>query len=237
MGKIKTVLFDLDGTLLPMNQDKFVQCYFGKLYEKVKPYGYEKELFIGGIWRSTGAMLKNDGTRTNEEVFWSAFTKICGERILSEKFLFDEFYLNDFPSVSVSCGHDPNARVVIDLLKEKGVRTVLATNPIFPAVATENRIKWAGLSPDDFEYYTTYENSTWCKPNAQYYLEILNKIGADPKDCLMVGNDVSDDMPARELGMDVFLLTDCLINADNRDISEFRHGGFAELIAYLNEVC
>ena len=36
-------------------------------------------------------------------------------------------------------------------MKEKGLRTVLATNPIFPNVATVARTRWAGLSVDDFD--------------------------------------------------------------------------------------
>jgi len=50
----------------------------------------------------------------------------------------------------------------------------------------------------------------------------------------MVGNDVGDDMVTRELGMNVFLLTDCLINKKDVDINQYPHGGFAELIEYIN---
>ena len=110
---------------------------------------------------------------------------------------------------------------------------MLATNPLFPAIATESRIRWAGLNKDDFELYTTYENSCFCKPNLDYYREILSRLGLQPEECLMVGNDVGDDMVARELGMQVFLLTDCLINKTNADLSQYPHGGFDELMAYI----
>lgn len=49
---------------------------------------------------------------------------------------------------------------------------MLATNPIFPKVATESRIRWAGLQPEDFELYTTYEKTCHCKPNPAYYTDI-----------------------------------------------------------------
>ena len=111
---------------------------------------------------------------------------------------------------------------------------MLATNPIFPAVATENRIRWAGLTPADFELYTTYENSCHCKPNPDYYRDILTQIGADPAECLMVGNDAVEDVAAGQLGMKVFLLTDCLINKDGKDISAYPQGSFDELIAYID---
>ena len=40
---IKTVLFDLDGTLLPMDQDNFVKAYFKNLAIKLAPHGYDPQ--------------------------------------------------------------------------------------------------------------------------------------------------------------------------------------------------
>jgi len=113
---------------------------------------------------------------------------------------------------------------------------VLATNPLFPSVATKNRIRWAGLDPEDFEYFTTFENSHYCKPNLDYYREIMDKLYLKPEECLMVGNDTQEDMVAEQLGMKVFLLTDCLINKAGEDISQYPHGSFTQLDAYLKEL-
>ena len=52
----------------------------------------------------------------------------------------------------------------------------------------------------------------------------------------MVGNDVQEDMVAKTLGMSVFLLTDCLINKEEKDISVYPHGGFEELREYLQKM-
>ena len=147
---------------------------------------------------------------------------------------FDDFYKTEFQKAQSVCGFHPMAAEVVHLLQEKGIRVVLATNPIFPAIATESRIRWAGLTPADFELYTTYENIGFCKPNPEYYKEILKRIELKPEECLMVGNDVTEDMVAKTLGMDVFLLTDCMINKENADISEYKQGGFAELAEFLN---
>ena len=114
-----------------------------------------------------------------------------------------------------------------------GKRVALATNPIFPAVATESRIRWAGLSVQDFELYTTYENSCYCKPSLDYYRAILERMQLRGEECVMVGNDVGEDMVAARLGMRVFLLTDCLINKKNEDVSAYPHGGFDELLAFV----
>lgn len=93
----------------------------------------------------------------------------------------------------------------------------------------ESRIRWAGLQPEDFELYTTYEDQYYCKPNVRYYEEILKAKNLKPEECMMIGNDVVEDLVAAELGTAVFLLTDCLINKKQADISEWEHGGFPEL--------
>ena len=134
------------------------------------------------------------------------------------------------------CGFNAAAAETVRCLKAHGLRVALATNPIFPRIATEQRIRWAGLAPEDFALYTTYENSTFCKPNPDYYREVARTLGVSPVECLMVGNDALEDMAARETGMDVFLLTDCLINTKGRDLSAYPKGNFAALNAYLDRL-
>lgn len=127
----------------------------------------------------------------------------------------------------------PQAAQTIRRAKELGLRLVLATNPLFPAIATRSRVRWAGLNPEDFEWITTYENIGFCKPNPEYYREILRRIRVSPENCLMVGNDVTEDMAAMELGMGGFVLTDCLINREGKNLDDYPHGGFPELTEYL----
>lgn len=234
--RTKVALFDLDGTLLPMDQDVFVKFYFGKLAAKLAPHGYDPKELIAAVWAGTMAMIQNIGERTNEQVFWDDFIARWGSKVQKDLPLFDSFYQKEFDDVRQVCGYTPQARKVLDQIKAMGLRTALATNPIFPAAATQKRIQWAGLQVEDFELYTTYENSRYCKPNLKYYLDITSQLGVQPEECLMVGNDVGDDMPARELGMKVFLLTDCLINSKNTDIEQFPHGSFAELSAFLEKL-
>lgn len=231
---IKAVLFDLDGTLLPMDQDVFIGAYFKLLAAKLAPLGYEPEKLIDSVWKGTAAMIKNDGSCKNEDAFWRVFTEIYGETSLKDKSIIDGFYSKEFNQVKGLCGFAKEAKEVVEFVKSSGKRAVLATNPLFPAVATENRMRWAGLEPSDFEYYTTYENACYCKPNPEYYREILDKTGLKAEECIMVGNDVTEDMVATEaLGMRVFLLTDCLINKKGEDIAKYYHGSFSELKEYL----
>ena len=234
--KITTILFDLDGTLLPMDQDRFTEAYFKMLTKKLLPHGYEPKKLIDSIWVGTAAMVRNTGQQTNEEAFWKKFTELNGEQVLADKSLFEEFYQKDFQQVKDFCGYNPKAAQMVAALKQRGFRLALATNPIFPAVATESRIGWAGLAPEDFEWYTTYENSSYCKPNPDYYRVLLKKLKVQPEECLMVGNDASEDAAALKVGMSFFLLTDCLINKENKDISEYPQGDFDKLLEFVNEL-
>ena len=233
---ITTVLFDLDGTLLPMDQETFIKAYFGGLARKLVPHGYDKDALLHAIWEGTRAMVANCGEKNNEAVFWDTFTALMGERTAKDIVLFDEFYANDFCHVQKACGYDPRAQRVVKRLKEKGLLVSLATNPLFPATATEQRISWTGLSHKDFELVTTYENSYHCKPNPQYYTDVFNTLGVTAEECLMVGNDVGEDMITREMGAKVFLLTDCLINKEEKDISVYPHGGFEELLQFIEQL-
>lgn len=234
---IKVVLFDLDGTLLPMDQDEFTKTYFKLLAKKMASHGYEAKSLIDSIWSGTAAMVKNDGGCTNEQAFWNRFLNIYGQQAIKDMPIFNEFYQNEFQQAREVCGFTQESEELVHDLKARGIRVALATNPIFPSIATQSRIRWAGLQPEEFELYTTYENIGYCKPNPAYYREIAKRLDVHPEDCLMVGNDAVEDIAALEAGMKVFLLTDCIVNKKNADISAYPNGGFPELKRFLNDAC
>ena len=231
---IKTVLFDLDGTLLRMDQDAFIKLYFQGLASHMSPYGYDPNALIKAIWEGTGAMVSNKGETTNEAVFWSVLKAKLGEHVSDDLAHFEEFYQEGFEKARAACGEVKGVRALIDRLHQNGIRTVLATNPIFPEIATNARIRWAGLTRNDFALITVYENSRHCKPILDYYRDILQELNLDPTECCMVGNDVDEDMIAHKLGMQVFLLTDCLLNRNGADISQYPHGDITALEVFLN---
>lgn len=239
MKKKKLILFDLDGTLLPMDQDDFTKAYFRVLIKKLASLGLpaetpeEQASLAKAVWASTYAMMKNDGSCTNEERFFSTFASLTGVDLLPQKPVFDAFYENEFQAVKQVCGCDPKVRAAIDKIKKCGYRVAIATNPLFPILANKSRLSWAGLSLSYFEYCTCYENSSYCKPTHEYYQAILDKLDVRAEDCIMVGNDVREDMVTRELGMDVFLITKHLINPENKDINDYPHGDFDDLLNFL----
>lgn len=231
---IKAVCFDLDGTLLPLDIDGFCKYYFGMLAKKMTAHGYDPSALIGAIVGGTKAMHQNDGSKTNEEAFWQYFCGVFGEQAREDMPYFAEFYETEFDKARGACGFDENAAPTVRACRALGLRVCAATNPYFPEIATRKRLQWAGVDPKSIEFYTTYEDCCYCKPNPQYYLEVAARLGLAPTECLMVGNDVTEDMAAAEVGMQVFLLVnEHLINKENKDINAYPHGDFAALLDYI----
>lgn len=231
--KITTILFDLDGTLLPMDEDKFVKAYFGELAKKAAEHGCpDGEKLTAAVWKGTKAMVKNDGSEKNIDRFWKVFALEMGREALGLRPVFDRFYAEEFNRVKGSVGENPLAAPAVRGLREKGYEVILATNPLFPAVGVGTRLSWIGLTPGDFLEVTSYEEYSSCKPNPAYFGEILEKTGKKPEECLMVGNDMDEDAAALEKGLDFYLVTDCLINRSRRDISRVNHGSFREFMEF-----
>lgn len=227
------VLMDLDGTLLPMEQKEFIENYFGFLARRFVPLGFEKEALFKAVWSGTQAMVENDGAVLNSECFWAEFVRLLGSEILEYESEFEEFYKKDFDQVKRVLKKESAAGALVNYLNEHDYTTVLATNPLFPEEAVATRLSWIGLSMDDFDLVTTYNNSHYCKPNLDYYGEILEKIQKKPDQCMMVGNNVKEDMCAGQLGMDVYLVTEFLENEEAEDISCYQSGTLEQFIKEL----
>lgn len=233
---MKTILFDLDGTLLPMDQEVFTRAYLQELGHKGTSLGYGEQELIRAVLGGLEIMMKNDGEKTNEERFWTFFLATFGGDVDKHSQEFDKFYQNEFSRVAKAVQPTPLAKQAITILKQKGYELVLATNPVFPRAATRERMRWAGLEVNDFALITTYENSRFTKPSLKYYQEILTTIGARAEDCLMIGNDVLEDLVVAELGMEVFLVTDDLINTEDLDYSQIPQGNRHEMLDFLQSL-
>lgn len=235
---IKHILFDLDGTLLPMVQDEFVKFYMPLLAKSYMNAGVslDPKKFIGAVWAGYEAMVKNDGSRTNREAFWSYIEPelpIPTEE--SEKIALD-FYADEFNQAICATKPNPVSNQIVKRAKERGFETYLATNPVFPRCATMNRIRWAGLDAEDFKVITTYETCTYCKPNPEYFRGILEEFSLDPSECLMVGNDVAEDLSIRSLGVKTYLVTGTMENKKNLPIDAEYMGTLDELLKFMETI-
>lgn len=232
---INTILFDLDGTLLPFAQKDFTNNYYQKLLKKGLELGYDKETFLPAIFAGVKSMSQNDGSRSNADAFWSSFAQAVGDTAVDNVIAqLEKFYEEEFDTVQEIMEPTPFPRDIVLKLKNKGYQVVLATSPMFPPVAARTRLSWIGLTPEDFGYYTTYENSTYCKPNPDYFREILKNIGKTPQECLMVGNNVAEDMCAEQVGIEVYLITDYIENEANQDYAAYAQGSLEDFSKYVD---
>ena len=232
---IKSILFDLDGTLLLSDSDKFTAAYFAELVKYLAKL-HEPEALTKAVWAGTKAMVKNDGSQTNEEAFWKTYCGIFGEASRTDESAFAEFYAVKYPELKVLCGKHPGLGSFVKELRSGGYQLAVATNPLFPLSVQRERVSWTGADPDDFALITAYEESHFSKPNPDYYREIISRMGMVPEECLMVGNDVKEDMEAAsQTGMQVFLLPEFLLNRENKEYSVYPQGDFSALKRFIAE--
>lgn len=231
----KAIFFDLDGTLLPVDMDAFLKAYFEALGAFSAKHGHDPKQFVDALNKGVFAMLKEDGGR-NDERFWRTFCALLNigedEKAEYEK-LMEEFYTTAFDELGALITPTPESAQVVNLLKEKGYRLYLTTMPLFPRVAVEKRVEWAGCDPRAFERITTYDNSTSTKPHLAYYRENIESIGLKPEEILMVGNNTREDLAAMQLGLDGYLVTDWLLNPDDFDIESVKHGSMADFLKFV----
>ncbi len=236
MKEYKAILFDLDGTLLPMDLNVFMKTYFRYLSADLAPLNIDSNVLIDAIWTGTAAMVKNDGKKKNCEVFWDYFENNIDCDLNRAKEICDAFYDAGFHNARKATGENPLAVKAVELAHKAAEKVVLATNPFFPRAGQLTRIGWIGLSENDFNLITSYETDFYCKPNPNYFISVCERIGASPEDCLMIGNDEREDAyAATEAGLDTYLVTDCLI-ANDKYPCDTRRGTFAEMCDFLESL-
>lgn len=189
------------------------------------------------VMASTYVMIRStDPAMTNAQVFARDFFPKVGMEEAALMPLFDNFYREKFPALIAACPGVPGlARKVVQTAVDKGYEIVLATNPLFPRAAIEERMRWIEVDDLPWRLVTTYEEMHACKPQPAYYQEVLEHIGRHPGECLMVGNDVQEDGVAATLGMEVFFVTDFLMDREGRELRPGCSGTLVEFLGRLEE--
>ena len=237
MSKYKLIMSDLDNTLLPIyTQDRFVEIWFRDVSKKFSDYGLDPARAIEGVSRGVRAMLYNDSGRKNIEIFYDKAFEVSGYKESELDPPMRDYYLSTFENVYDITLPNPFAVRIAVLMREKSEHCAIATMPVFTHEAVEMRMRWVGLHHSMFDYITTAENSSYCKPNPLYFQEVLDLFGVRPDEALMIGNDVREDMqPCKELGIDVFLVTNHIITHD-LPYDEYRQGSYEDLVAFLENL-
>ncbi len=204
----KTLLFDMDGTLIDDSMDLFLPPYFAALTKKVA-HLVPAEKLIAQLNASTREMMKNcDPLRTNAQVFAADFfPKIGVPRDILEP-LFDDFYRREYGELRTYVNPVPAARSVLARAIDLRHPVVIATAPVFPLNALKQRLEWGNLGDFKYRLITDYATMHSSKPNPAYYQEIAKMCQCEPSQCVMVGNEVQMDiLPARRAGMKTFWVT------------------------------
>lgn len=226
------ILFDLDGTLINNSMETFLPPYFAALTKKLA-HLIAPERLIAQLHASTRAMVANtDPTRTLADVFADDFFPRIGlprETVLP---LFDDFYAREYRDLHIYVNPIPEARAIVQRACATRRPVVIATMPVFPRSAVEQRLEWGKLADLEYALITSYENMSASKPNPAYYREIAAKIGCAPEECVMVGNEAQNDiLPAKRVGMKTFWVTDSAFMAT--DVPTDWRGTLAEFGALL----
>ncbi|NLG51984.1 MAG: HAD family hydrolase [Chloroflexi bacterium] len=205
-GPIRALLLDLDDTLLLNDADVFAEQYFRALVAKVE-HLCPAATFMEAMDTAIHAVWRNDGSQgTNAEVFGDAFfARVdCSPDELMP--LLDDFYAHDYNGFQCYTSPDPDARALIELATQRRYQIAIATQPVFPLPAVLARLRWAGVSAETYhyDYIASYDTMRACKPHPHFFESLMALLGRQPDECLMVGDSVEADMPARNLGIKTF---------------------------------
>jgi FMN phosphatase YigB (HAD superfamily) len=230
---LKALLLDLDDTLIGNPMNTFIPAYF-KALEAFVADTVPPERFIAELLAATRAMDRNDGTGpTNEEVFAAAFYPALGvPRDELEPFL-DRFYAQAFPGLRPLVTQRPEAPKIVEWARMQGLQVAIATNPLFPRTAIEQRMAWGGIGVDRFDYdlVTAYENCRATKSHPAYYRGILDHLGRRPDECLMVGDNWDWDIGcAATVGIAGFWIAPPHADPGSSEIGVVGRGGIEELL-------
>ena len=234
--RYQAILFDLDGTLLPMELEPFAKIYFGALAKELAPFGLAPETMFKPFWAATKAMMGNTTGKLNADVFWETFSALTGVDRAQVEPICDAFYSEGFQAARAATKENPLAREAVRLAHEKADKVVLATNPLFPMAGQKTRLSWLGLTEEDFDLVTCYTSDRHCKPNPAYFHDICQRLSLDPAQCLMIGNDDKEDMHcAAAAGIAGYLVTDCRL-PDKEHPWAGAQGSFAEMVEMLRKL-
>lgn len=190
---LKAVLFDLDGTLLPMHESEFIKKYGELLFVKMSKLGLDGQKLGKLIWTSMDYMNLSDGSKGNDVIFDETFKEFYQEEADKYKEILLDYYSNDFLGTKAICKDNPLAKSIVNFVKENNLICILATNPVYPKVATKNRMNFIGLEESDFDIYTHHGNSRFTKTNPKYYQDLLDKFNLKPEEVLLFGNNTYED--------------------------------------------
>lgn len=236
LNSIECFFFDLDGTLLNISDQDF-ELEYSKLIAKSFIDLYNPETFFSYFLPSVEALMNHkDYDKYVIDSFLSKFTELSG---MGRDDIWDRlhnFYTNDFRRLQNLVKPTTISRELIDNIQSQGKKVILATNPVFPEIATRQRVEWAGLDYNsDFLFVPHVNNSTAVKPDSQYYHNLIDLVDVQPNNILMVGNDYLYDGSASQVGIKTWIVNFNQSHLEYKDKFQIDYeGSLEDLLVRIN---
>jgi len=236
-GEIDTLLFDLDGTIIDLKRKAEILFYL-RAFKRFKKY-FNPVSFYFSFRKSLRCLQANRTEHLNYDVFLEKMARFGRTTPQVIDSLASEMVEKDFRSLGAFFTAVPGARDAVALAHRLEYRLVLATNPVFQEKTVLYRMEWAGLIPDHFLFITSSQNMNRCKPSVEFYERLLARLDLKPRQCLMIGDNPDEDLPAHDIGIRTFLVeTPLSIKAIRKNITNPRLdalGTYPELMNWMKE--
>ncbi|RMF43040.1 MAG: HAD family hydrolase [Deltaproteobacteria bacterium] len=226
------LLVDLDGTLIDVDMQSFIPAWLSGIAGRLSDAG-QAAAFPGRARLAIRRLLEpGDGHCCNDQRFFTAMNEDGGFDPDELRWAIDRFCRDGMRDLAGLVRPVAGVGEFLGAVASSGVKLVLATNPVFPEEAIRARMAWGGLEADSFDLVTDWGNSRHCKPEAGYFLDILDQFGVSADRALMVGNDTGHDMAAGRVGMGTFLVDTHLVER-TPDWPADRRGSLVDLARLL----
>jgi FMN phosphatase YigB (HAD superfamily) len=228
LAELRGIFFDLDGTLLQVDMERFIPAYIDGLAGVCADLA-ERRRFSEVLLKATWALLHSDrGECSNQQLFNTAIERhlTIAPGLFAQRL--ERYCAEQLPALETLITPHPLVPRILQGCFERGLKVVVATNPVFPRPLVEARLGWGAMGAFPFDLVTSYENCRYCKPHPGFFEDILQTLELAPQHCLMVGNDTVHDLSARQAGIATFLLDTWLVDRGGGFRPDFR-GGHAEL--------
>lgn len=234
LNGIKHLLVDLDGTLLG-NRSLLLSVDFTRRAVKEIESFAGKRHAIRTLYAMMSEFKRPSKEHTNDTRVLELFSKRMKIDIEDSRKLIRDGLFKLFPELKRHFFPVAGAKDFLTWAKEH-YTLILATNPVWPPEIQELRVKWAGIDPSIFKSVTHVRRMKACKPEPQYFQEILTQEELDPAECLMIGDEVKLDLGATKVGIKVFIVGDykkCVSLKTSKNAAPAWRGNYKHLRSLL----
>lgn len=223
---------DLDGTLLRLSK-QFIPQYLADVDRWVAPrLGVSRHLSPDVMATTRWVVSRNHEATLLADAFYTHFTERSGLDPVMVKTVFEQYYFEEFPKLKYLARPLPGMMGFLAELRSLGLKIALLTSPLFPRVAIEERLRWAGIEGFPFDWISCFEIVHASKPHPAYYEEAARQFDMSPQHWLMVGNDLIEDIqPARAAGMQTWWVSNQELPQDLR--GQVLSGSIYDVLTYL----